>query len=54
MGPREDAAALEELRGFGMTIREFDRASFRPAAERLWSSEAERLSVKPWLEAILA
>jgi tripartite ATP-independent transporter DctP family solute receptor len=54
MGPQEDAKALDELRGFGMTIREFDRGSFRPAAERLWSSEAERLNVKPWLEAILA
>ncbi len=53
-GPAEDAKAHEQLRGFGMTIREFDRAAFRPAAERLWSSEADRLNVKPWLEAILA
>lgn len=54
MGPSEDAKALEQLRGFGMTIREFDRSAFRPAAERLWASEAERLHVEPWLEAILA
>jgi len=54
MGPREDATAHEELRGFGMTIRDLDRAAFRPASERLWLSEAERLNVKPWLQAILA
>ncbi|MEO7189568.1 MAG: TRAP transporter substrate-binding protein [Vicinamibacterales bacterium] len=51
IGPREDAVALGQLRDLGMTIREVDASAFRPAAERLWESQARALSVMPWLEA---
>jgi TRAP-type transport system periplasmic protein len=54
MGPSEDTKALAELKARGMTIREFDNTPFRPAAERLWQSEARALGVESWLEAILA
>jgi len=52
MGPQEDAAAQGELAGRGMTIREIDNTALRPAAERLWASEAGALGVTSWLEAI--
>ena len=54
MGPAEDHDAAETLRQRGMTIREFDNSPFRPAAERLWQTEARSLGVEPWLQAILA
>ena len=54
MGPAEDHDAAETLRQRGMTIREFDNSPFRPAAERLWQTEARTLGVERWLQAILA
>ena len=47
-------AAIAALEDKGMTIRAFDREALRPAAERLWTSEAAALGVTPWLEAIRA
>jgi hypothetical protein len=35
-----------------MTIRDIDRTAFSRAAERLWETEAHRLGVSSWLEAI--
>ncbi len=52
MGPTEDAGAIGELAKFGMTIRDVDGGPLRPAAERLWASEARTLGVTSWLEAI--
>jgi tripartite ATP-independent transporter DctP family solute receptor len=54
MGPREDASATSELKNRGMTIRDIDPSPLRPAAERLWQTEARVLAATPWLEAILA
>jgi tripartite ATP-independent transporter DctP family solute receptor len=54
MGPAEDAKAIDHLRELGMTIREVDASAFRPAAERLWTTEARAIGVEPWLGAILA
>src|SRR4051812_36134663 len=54
MGPGEDASASKELIERGMTIRDIDASSLRPAAEQLWQSEARALGVSPWLGAILA
>ena len=51
-GPQEDTTAIAELTARGMTIRDLDRAAFRPAAERLWKTEGHALDVVPWLEAI--
>jgi tripartite ATP-independent transporter DctP family solute receptor len=51
-GPKEDTTATEALIARGMTIRHIDGRAFRPAAERLWESEARMLGVTPWLEAI--
>ena len=53
-GPKEDTTATEALIARGMTIRNIDGRAFRPAAERLWESEARMLGVTPWLEAIRA
>ena len=52
MGPREDSAAVEQLTRNGMIIREIDGRALRPAAERLWSTEARALGATSWLEAI--
>jgi tripartite ATP-independent transporter DctP family solute receptor len=52
MGSAEDAAAMTELAGNGMTIRDIDGTAFHQDAERLWASEARALGVEPWLEAI--
>ena len=54
MGPHEDTAATSELAQRGMTIRDIDATPLRPAAERLWQSEARAFDAVPWLEAILA
>ncbi len=54
MGPREDAAATEQLASHGMTIRDIEGRHFQQAAEQLWSSEARALGVEQWLEAIRA
>jgi tripartite ATP-independent transporter DctP family solute receptor len=51
---REDAAATQELRRHGMTIREIDRAALQATAEGMWTREAAALGVTPWLEAIRA
>jgi TRAP-type C4-dicarboxylate transport system substrate-binding protein len=51
-GPQEDSTAVDQLTAQGMIIRDLDRGAFRPAAERLWSSEGQSLGVLPWLEAI--
>jgi TRAP-type C4-dicarboxylate transport system substrate-binding protein len=52
MGPREDSAATEQLSKNGMTIRDVDGRALRPAAERLWETEARALGITRWLEAI--
>jgi tripartite ATP-independent transporter DctP family solute receptor len=54
MGPQEDTDAAAQLTTRGMVIRDFDAAAFRPAAERLWGTEARALGVASWLEAIRA
>ena len=54
MGPGEDASATRQLASRGMTIREIDGSAFRPAAARLWETEAAALGVGSWLEAIRA
>jgi TRAP-type transport system periplasmic protein len=52
MGPLEDTGAITQLTEHGMTIREVDAAALRPAAERLWETEARALGVTSWLGAI--
>jgi tripartite ATP-independent transporter DctP family solute receptor len=52
MAPAEDAGAIARLSERGMTIREIDGAPLRPAAERLWASEARALGVADWLGVI--
>jgi tripartite ATP-independent transporter DctP family solute receptor len=52
MGPQEDTAATEQLAKNGMTIRDVDGQALRPAAERLWETEARALGITRWLEAI--
>jgi TRAP-type transport system periplasmic protein len=52
MGPHEDEVATTALIERGMTIRDIDRTVFSRAAEQLWASEAHRLGVSSWLEAI--
>jgi tripartite ATP-independent transporter DctP family solute receptor len=54
MGPVEDQSATTRLADLGMTIRAFDAHAFRPAAERLWESEANALGVASWLRTIRA
>jgi TRAP-type transport system periplasmic protein len=54
MGLPEDKSATARLADLGMTIREFDASALRPAAERLWESEATALGVAAWLQAIRA
>ena len=54
MGPVEDQSATTRLADLGMTIRAFDAHTFRPAAERLWESEANALDVASWLRTIRA
>ena len=51
-GPAEDAAATEELKKSGMTVREIDHRPLLPAAERLWETEARAQGTTAWLEAI--
>lgn len=53
-GPVEESNAATELVKQGMTIHEFDNASFRVKAEDLWTTEARALGVASWLEAIRA
>jgi len=53
-GPEEDAAATEQLRRSGMTIREIDHRALLPAAERLWNAEARAQGTESWLQAIRA
>jgi hypothetical protein len=50
----EDQIALDQLRGFGMTIHEIDRSGFLPAAEQLWDREGRALGVTSWLDAMRA
>jgi tripartite ATP-independent transporter DctP family solute receptor len=52
LGPGEDTGATATLSERGMTIREIDGGAFRPAAERLWQTEARALGVASWLEVI--
>ena len=52
MGPREDAAATEQLSSLGMTIRDIDGRAFQQPAERLWEHEARVLDVASWLRTI--
>ena len=52
MGPQEDSAATEQLSKNGMKIRDVDGRALRPAAERLWETEARALGATRWLEAI--
>ena len=52
LGPHLDAAATTDLVERGMTIRDIDRTVFARAAEHLWETEARRLGVSAWLEAI--
>ncbi len=52
MGPHEDELARTTLVERGMTIRDIDRTVLSRAAEHLWATEARRLSVSSWLEAI--
>lgn len=52
MGPREDDAATAELVAHGMGVRDVDSRPLRPAAERLWHAEAQRLGARSWLETI--
>ena len=54
MGPREDAAATEQLTSRGMTIRDIEGRLFQRAAEQLWTSEGRALGVTEWLQAIRA
>jgi tripartite ATP-independent transporter DctP family solute receptor len=54
MGPREDAAATEQLASHGMTIRDIEGRLFQKAAERLWITESRTLDATQWLEAIRA
>ena len=54
MGPREDAAATEQLVSHGMTIRDIEGHLFQKAAERLWITESRTLDATQWLEAIRA
>jgi tripartite ATP-independent transporter DctP family solute receptor len=54
LGPREDAAATEQLIAYGMTIRDIEGHPFQRAAEQLWNTEARALDVGEWLEAIRA
>jgi len=54
MGPREDAAATEQLASHGMTIRDIEGHLFQKAAERLWITESRTLDATQWLEAIRA
>ena len=54
MGPREDSAAIDQLRSLGMTVRDIDHAAFMPAAERLWDVQGRTLGVTSWLDAIRA
>ena len=54
MAPTEDSGAITHLLERGMTIREIDGSALRPAAERLWESEARALGVTDWLGAIRA
>jgi TRAP-type C4-dicarboxylate transport system substrate-binding protein len=54
IGPAEDTAAAAQLVEHGMTIRDIDGLALSRAAEHLWETEARRLSVGPWLEAIRA
>jgi len=54
MGPREDAAATEQLASHGMTIRDIEGRLFQKAAERLWITESRALDATQWLEAIRA
>jgi TRAP-type transport system periplasmic protein len=54
MAPTEDAGAISQLAGRGMTIRNIDGAPLRAAAERLWESEGRRLGVQDWLGVIRA
>jgi tripartite ATP-independent transporter DctP family solute receptor len=51
-GPQEDSEATAQLAKKGMTIRDVDGRALRPAAERLWESEARALDITRWLEAI--
>jgi hypothetical protein len=37
-----------------MTIREIDATGFQRSAQQLWETEAQRLGVVSWLEAIRA
>ena len=52
MAPAEDSGAIAHLLERGMTIREIDGTALRPAAERLWESEAHALGVSGWLGVI--
>ena len=52
MGPKEDSDAIDKLLEHGMTIREVDGAALRPAAERLWITEARALDAGGWLGVI--
>jgi tripartite ATP-independent transporter DctP family solute receptor len=54
IGPQEDLDATAQLTTRGMIIRDIDTRAFRPAAERLWETEARALGVESWLEAIRA
>jgi len=54
MGPREDAAATDQLASHGMTIRDIEGHFFQKAAERLWNTESRTLDATQWLEAIRA
>jgi tripartite ATP-independent transporter DctP family solute receptor len=53
-GPIEEMSATAALRTQGMTIRDIDAHTWRPAAEALWQREARALDAVPWLEAVLA